>query len=349
MNELSRHIEILLLDNDCVIVPGFGGFMAHHRPAEYVEEAGMFYPPQRTLGFNPQLKINDSLLAQSYVEAYDISYPEAVLRIESEVEEISQILGVEGAYEFYGIGTITLSADGKYDFMPCAAGLLTPMLYALNSFTLDSLTETPAVIDVAESESKMLGTVVEDSREDVQEETDEHDAHVIHISLSTLRNISVAAMILLLFVFSSIPAGVGSNKVITCSILDTELFTSFVKDAESLKALQNYFNPVAAVSVAKDTVAEDTVKAKQTVQVVEKSVPKERYVIVLASMVSKNGAKEFMARLEKDGYAESHLYERGSVRKVFYGDYATTTEAHNALAILRGKDSRFSEAWISKN
>ena len=26
--ELQRHIEILLLDNDCVIVPDFGGFVA---------------------------------------------------------------------------------------------------------------------------------------------------------------------------------------------------------------------------------------------------------------------------------------------------------------------------------
>ena len=94
MNELSRHIEILLLNNDCVIVPGFGGFMAHHRPAEYVDEAGMFYPPQRTLGFNSQLRLNDSLLAQSYVEAYDISYPEAVRRIEEEVAEIKQTISI---------------------------------------------------------------------------------------------------------------------------------------------------------------------------------------------------------------------------------------------------------------
>lgn len=45
-------------------------------------------PPTRSIGFNPQLKINDSLLAQSYVEAYDISYPEAVRRIEKETDEI---------------------------------------------------------------------------------------------------------------------------------------------------------------------------------------------------------------------------------------------------------------------
>ncbi|MQO83477.1 SPOR domain-containing protein, partial [Prevotella copri] len=35
MNRLERHIEILLLSNDCVIVPGFGGFMAHHVDARY--------------------------------------------------------------------------------------------------------------------------------------------------------------------------------------------------------------------------------------------------------------------------------------------------------------------------
>ena len=57
--ELERHIEILLLDNDCVIVPGLGGFMAHHVEARYEEDEQAFLPPLRTLGFNPQLKINE--------------------------------------------------------------------------------------------------------------------------------------------------------------------------------------------------------------------------------------------------------------------------------------------------
>ena len=69
MIELERHIEVLLLDNDCVIVPDFGGFMAHHVDARYDEADGSFVPPIRTLGFNPQLKINDSLLIHSYIEA----------------------------------------------------------------------------------------------------------------------------------------------------------------------------------------------------------------------------------------------------------------------------------------
>ena len=38
MIELAQHIEVLLLENDCVIVPGFGGFIAHYAPAMRVAE-----------------------------------------------------------------------------------------------------------------------------------------------------------------------------------------------------------------------------------------------------------------------------------------------------------------------
>ena len=40
MIELAQHIEALLLENDCVIVPGFGGFVAHYAPATQI----FFYP-----------------------------------------------------------------------------------------------------------------------------------------------------------------------------------------------------------------------------------------------------------------------------------------------------------------
>lgn len=59
MIELAQHIEALLLENDCVIVPGFGGFVAHYAPATHVKEENLFLPPTRTIGFNPQLKLND--------------------------------------------------------------------------------------------------------------------------------------------------------------------------------------------------------------------------------------------------------------------------------------------------
>lgn len=42
MIELAKHIEVLLLENDCVIVPGLGGFIAHNRPATWRTDSGEF-------------------------------------------------------------------------------------------------------------------------------------------------------------------------------------------------------------------------------------------------------------------------------------------------------------------
>ena len=115
--------------------------MAHHMEARYDEHDGMFLPPQRTLGFNPQLKLNDSLLAQSYVEAYDISYPEALRRIEDEVAELKQHLDNEGFYEMNDIGRLSFNPEGKLEFSPCEAGILTPELYGLSSFEFTPLAQ----------------------------------------------------------------------------------------------------------------------------------------------------------------------------------------------------------------
>ena len=62
MIELAKHIEVLLLENDCVIVPGLGGFIAHNRPAMWRTDSGEFFPPLRSIGFNPQLIMNDGVV-----------------------------------------------------------------------------------------------------------------------------------------------------------------------------------------------------------------------------------------------------------------------------------------------
>ena len=139
MTELERHIAKLLQDNDCVIVPGFGGFMAHHIAASYDEKSHIFLPPTRTVGFNPRLTMNDSVLAQDYVSCYDLSYPEALKRIESEVDEFRQmILGEDGGHELCGIGRLYALENGEYDFIPNDNGITTPATYGFQAFELDA-------------------------------------------------------------------------------------------------------------------------------------------------------------------------------------------------------------------
>ncbi len=210
MIELERHIEVLLLNNDCVIIPNFGGFMVHHVEARYDEKDHIFLPPYRTLGFNPQLKMNDSLLAQSYIEAYDISYPEAIKRIVSEVDELNQILDNEGEYELNDIGTLHRNEMGSFDFVPCDAGILTPYLYGLSSFELESLSSIKAkrnkeVIE-AEKEITNIPTGIQalekanifanqSSLSNKTEDEQEDQEKSIRISISMLRNAAAVAIL----------------------------------------------------------------------------------------------------------------------------------------------------------
>ena len=117
--------------------------MAHYVEARYDAEDGTLLPPLRTLGFNPQLKMNDSLLVQSYIEAYDISYPEALRRIEAEVAEVRQHLDAKGEYELNDIGTLRLNEEGNLIFEPCEAGILTPTLYALSIPSQKTMVPSP--------------------------------------------------------------------------------------------------------------------------------------------------------------------------------------------------------------
>ena len=382
MNELSRHIEILLLSNDCVIVPGFGGFVAHHKVAEYDMEEKTFYPPQRVLGFNSQLVLNDSLLVQSYAEAYDLSYPEALRKIENEVEEIKQQIEIEGEYKFRGIGTVSKTAEGYYDFEPCVAGLVSPSLYGFTSYIMDAVNgvaDADGASDTEDSaEKKLLSAAdvvtgetevdVKDDAEDTEdveddEVEDEEEERGIYVSYKKMWYAAAASLILLLLplAYNSLTVGRGSqsSNVIRGSVGDTgkevvskigEGIDTFMKatNSESVPAdTVNITEKTVTQEAAGETVADTKVQAEKTGEVSKETV-KGQYSIILASRVSKKGAEDFVKRLNRAGYKEASVYEDGSMRRVVYGSYGSEREAERALNVLKKKNETFASTWVQK-
>ena len=138
MKELSKHIQVLLLENDCVIVPGLGGFIAHYRPA-FRDEEGNFVPQMRSIGFNPRIVMNDGLLAQSYMQAYSTDFPDATRKIETVVDAVKDEIYEKGEVTFEGIGTLSYNIKGEYEFSPSQESFFTPSLYGLEPFSLPKL------------------------------------------------------------------------------------------------------------------------------------------------------------------------------------------------------------------
>ena len=351
MIELERHIEILLLNNDCVIVPELGGFMAHHVEARYDAEEALFLPPLRTLGFNPQLNLNDSLLAQSYVEAYDISYPEAVRRIEAEVAELRQHLTAEGQYELNDIGRLFVNSEGKLEFEPCEAGILTPELYGLSSFEMQSLKASrPKVASVVRPAVKPV--------EQVAGRVDETaDGHAITIKLSWIRYTVAAAAALVGFLIMTKPVSNSEPSHVAMSSINLPIITKEqepmatefqladeldsevdLATAEAESATAPVEEPVAEKAQPEQPVAKETVDEPESLT---------GYCIVVASQVTQSNAEEFVVTLKKEGFADARVFINNKVRRVICGVYPTEAEARRQLQSVH-QHQGLAEAWIYK-
>ena len=328
--------------------------MAHHVEARYVEDEQLFLPPLRTLGFNPQLKVNDSLLAQSYIEAYDISYPEALRRIADEVEELKQIMAEQGTYEMNDIGRIYLNDDGHYEFEPCEAGILTPQLYGLSSFEMEPFKKR---VLVQKEEQQPTAQVVamdqpkadtEDTdAEDLQEEAEEQAEKTISIKVSTLRNIAaacVAVIAILLFPHqvnvSENNAGGKINTEVIRQMMPKNITTPDKKEA--VAKVQAEAKPSQQQPAA--------VKAKEqpAAPVQTEQKPEKVFTIVLASQVSMKNATNFVDKLHADGHASARIVKTGKTTRVVYGTYATEEKAYEALRPLRNSNRDFADGWVMK-
>lgn len=360
--EIERHIEILLLDNDCVIVPGLGGFTAHHVEARFDESDDVFLPPLRTLGFNQQLKINDSLLVQSYIEAYDISYPEALRRIEGEVEELRQRLANDGYYEMTDIGVLEMNEDGNIIFTPCEAGILTPELYGLSSFEMQLLMAeesttsasstqvqkpnvepTPITTTVFDQVGQKEETSANDAGQDT--DTDEDAEKTICIKVSWLRNAGIAAAAALLLFFVIFPISHSGLKNVNIGDFNG---TSFFSKLMPKDSQMNNINISEIKASAKDS-SRQSVKdsVKDSIKGIEPKVKSDTFCIVLASCIPQKNAERYVEQLHKKGFDKSYAMVNNKMVRVIYGNYTSETDAYNDLQKIRSKDE-FEQAWILK-
>lgn len=318
--------------------------MAHHVDARRDSADGMLLPPARTIGFNPKLTINDSLLAQSYVECYDISYPEALVRIGDEVRELKQHLENDGSYELHGIGVVSLNGEGHYVFEPCEAGVLTPSLYGLSGFEMRSLAELDEAREKANGNELQSANRMDDAlqrTENVEGSCElgleKNDGHNVVAFWRTVAAACVAALVFLLY-----PSSLDNNRQLqTAGAINVDLLQRVLP--------QTGKTSVTPVANATEDVRQDA-KTVHTQIGAQDSTPDHEmgYVIVLASRVSLNNAEAYVGNLAKRGYPEAKVVSNGRGTKVVYGFYPQREDANHALRELR-KNAEFADAWVMKH
>lgn len=362
MNALARHIEVLLLEHDCVVVPALGGFIANRQAAAMSKDGdGMMLPPFRSVVFNQHININDGLLAQTYMQAYDSSYPEATLQMEKDINAIVAQLDIESKVELKGIGTLKKDLNGVISLEPIDAGVLTPSLYGLDAIkprTVKEIVkerELRRTINTGTSfiEIERPGKADEPSAaaphcaEGASKEGNKSDDVTIKIHRRWIDISIAAAAAAAIFVLFTLPEFFTADRSETYTAGMPVPYSTNVK---KLKAEQiiNQDNPEKEkhqqnISEVSDKQKNISVKDNTAGTVTD---TKSYYTIVLASCVSEKNANAFIENIKNQGFTEAQYVVNGNTARIVYSKFATEAEAYKQLYDLRQRNAIFHDAWI---
>ena len=383
MIELAQHIEVLLLENDCVIVPGLGGFVAHYTPAMRVAEENVFLPPTRIIGFNPQLKMNDGLLVQSYMAVYDTDFSDATRIVEKEVAHIFTALHEEGKVDLPNIGELRYSIHGIYDFVPYDHKITTPYLYGMDTYEMQEL---------AELKTQYMEKTIRYSVPVVPE--DKKRRFEIKFNRSYLSNAVAMIAVVALFFFLSTP--IENTEVVEgnyAQLLPNELFEMIEKESLAINPIvvsrkadtpkasaqkntgqkaKKKVVPVAVrevkvgqanaqnapvVSQPKQQAAEvsssTSVTTKSEIQkttagtVAPSLVSAQKYHVIIASVGTEKDAEAMAKQLIEKGYPHAKAIVGDGKMRVSIESCGTETEAYQALNRVRQNET-YKNAWVLK-
>lgn len=383
MIELAQHIEVLLLENDCVIVPGLGGFVAHYTPAMRVAEENVFLPPTRIIGFNPQLKMNDGLLVQSYMAVYDTDFSDATRIVEKEVAYIFTTLHEEGKVDLPNIGELRYSIHGTYDFAPYDHKITTPYLYGLDSFEMQELVELKKPY-MEKTIRYSVPVVPEDKKRKFE----------FKFNRSYLSNAVAMIAVVALFFFLSTP--IENTEVVEgnyAQLLPNELFEMIEKESLAINPIvvsrkadtpkasaqkntgqksKKKVVPVAVIEVkvgqanaqnapvvsqpkqqAAEVSSSTSVTTKSEVQkttagtVAPSLVSAQKYHVIIASVGTEKDAEAMAKQLIEKGYPHAKAIVGDGKMRVSIESCGTETEAYQALNRVRQNET-YKNAWVLK-
>lgn len=134
MTTVQNHIKELLFEQDCVVIPDFGGFVTNLDCAKINAAKSFIMPPQKWLAFNSLLKNDDGLLSNYIAQAENISIFQANLKVKAFVEDTKRYLHAEQSYSIEGLGVFHQNEEDKIQFQP----ILTNNFYS-ESFGMENI------------------------------------------------------------------------------------------------------------------------------------------------------------------------------------------------------------------
>lgn len=158
MLRIIPHIEYLSRRNDCVVLPGFGAFIAHCEPATIAAD-GRLIPPLRSISFNSAVCHNDGLLATSIMRREGISYDAALKLIQEEVSALKVQLSENGEVELGNLGKFV--DYGSISFEPKAiANIMPSSFFGFSALAIEPIVKEEECFELSDFNEDEKPTII---------------------------------------------------------------------------------------------------------------------------------------------------------------------------------------------
>ena len=344
--DIKAFIRELLFSHDCVIIPGFGGFIGNYSPARIDRVSGLFYPPVKKISFNAKIDHNDGLLISKISQARGTHYGDSRRLVEEFAAELNRLVSRGERIVFDHIGMIFPNSENRLQFEP-----ENDINYLVDSFGLESFHCLP--LDEYDVRRRVVRHVDKDSIKQTQ----------------IRRNLWKAAVvipILALLIAVPLRTGLFKNRIETSSLnpLVTAEFENnkkAVDEAVSITLSKNNTTPSDSVSNKpgpSDTAVKEPapvkpaesqpVPSKPSIPETVTTVPasKASYVIVTGSFKLEENAVSHINALRSEGFKPEIVKAPNGYFRVY------AIKCPDMQTALFRKDSiskKYPGTWITKN
>lgn len=143
MDQLTSHIEKLLVNHNFVIIPGLGGLVVQEESASL--DGDFIHSPRAQVGFNPKMNQQDGLLTLALSRSLKISFREAEQKVADLVKEAISRMNGGHAITLGNLGTLSIR-DDRFRFEPELENYILPSNLAMVSYRLRKNSKTVPLI-----------------------------------------------------------------------------------------------------------------------------------------------------------------------------------------------------------
>ena len=177
---LSKMVKELILDNDRVVLPGLGSFVAEIVPSTFSDRGYTINPPYRRLYFRSRPDEGDGLV-RFYAESNKVDMDVAERIIKDFISELKTLLHTRKTVVFPGLGRLRATKENNIFFVANEDLDIYPAGFGLEPISLKTHQETGEEVSAAVEGLKSLlnetetvpGPVQEPTIEPVQEQVSE--------------------------------------------------------------------------------------------------------------------------------------------------------------------------------